>query len=96
MLCGTNSRRIVMDDVRNSRTSVNTEISKCGINNESPKFMVGLSQKGLSTGLKQILSENISLFVMSVFRSMIGMFDILCTRKYLPQFYFHLSGLIYD
>ena len=61
VLCGTNSRRIVMDDVRNSRTSVNSEISKCGINNESPKFMVGLSQTGLSTRLKQILSENISL-----------------------------------
>lgn len=41
VLYGTNSRRMVIDDVRSCRTSVNSEISKCGIDNEPAKFMVG-------------------------------------------------------
>lgn len=40
VLCGTNSRRIVIDDVRSCRKSVNSEISKCGIDSEPAKFMV--------------------------------------------------------
>nr|XP_011448539.2 uncharacterized protein C20orf194 isoform X2 [Crassostrea gigas] len=48
VLCGTNSRRIVIDDVRSCRKSVNSEISKCGIDNEPSKFMVchGISPRG--------------------------------------------------
>lgn len=41
MLCGINSRRIVIDDVRSCRKLVNFEILKCGIDNEFVKFMVG-------------------------------------------------------
>ncbi|XP_061194879.1 dynein axonemal assembly factor 9-like isoform X1 [Saccostrea echinata] len=48
VLCGTNSRRIILDDVRRCKTSVNSEISQCGINDGPPKFMVchGISPRG--------------------------------------------------
>ncbi|XP_048745720.2 dynein axonemal assembly factor 9-like [Ostrea edulis] len=48
VLCGTNSRRKVLDDVRSCKISVNSEISQCGISNGPAKFMVchGISPRG--------------------------------------------------